>query len=382
MVKTLLIVLPYAGLVLTGVSAIWGLNHELYTKDANNKRHLTQAGRYAIAFTLLGMVISLNTAVLKNVTDNQARNEAAQKEQQKALDELTRQQQEEARARRQEEHLTQVKQEQRDNALAQQGRDLSMAQQQLAGFNRGERLARQQMMEELERSNRVLFNVNRGQYPLTVELRITPTVKISTKHPIFKDHLLKIQNEAQKLGVDKVDVAENSPLLPPDKSLARSYLTSRLFHFAFYRKGRADVLKAAPDLVFAYNGEVLGTENKWYRPLTYKASDGSFTTVGPTATPFDITHSTGKVISYLDLPGSTLVISCSDVKEVNGLPAVAPSCNENMRFESIYLTTPIGVELEIPGSRLTPRTVGGMTYLVHTFDSNVERFFEIYAKRS
>jgi len=69
--KTILTALPYAGLLLATVSTIWGLTHELYIKDEHNRRHLTRAGRYSIALALLGLFISLNTAVLKTITDKQ-----------------------------------------------------------------------------------------------------------------------------------------------------------------------------------------------------------------------------------------------------------------------------------------------------------------------
>src|SRR4051812_8994779 len=100
--RAMLIALPYAGLILTACSVIWGLTHELYTKDEKNRRRLTKEGRYSIAFTLLGLFISLNTGVLKTIADNQdrenAKQEVARKEQEIAFKELARQQQEEARA--------------------------------------------------------------------------------------------------------------------------------------------------------------------------------------------------------------------------------------------------------------------------------------------
>jgi hypothetical protein len=391
--KTLLIVLPYAGLVLSAFAGIWGLTHELTTKDENNRRHLTTAGKYSVAFVLLGLFISFNTAVLKTITDNQDRNAAKQAEE---LANLARQQKEEAteERRRSEARETQAKidreaQEGRDRALGQQQRDLALSQQQIQGFNKAERFARQRTLAELQRSHRILFNVNRGQYPLTAEIKLAPVIKISTKHPIFKNYYAQIQKAAQQLSGDEVDVKEDSALLPPKKSLARSYLTHRVLNFSIYVRGRNDILKSEPDFSFAYSGDVFGEfkENNgniqsWLFPLRYRKSDLSFITRGPTAYPLDATHSTGKVMSYLDLPGSTLVIFCNDMEaDTDNLPIVSSNCNENMSIESIYITTPFGVELELPGGLLKREKERGLSYFTHKFNPDVEHFFETYLKR-
>ena len=60
--KTLLTILPYAGLLLTTVSTIWGLTHELYTKGENNERRLTRARRLPrarpeLTFSFPGVVL-------------------------------------------------------------------------------------------------------------------------------------------------------------------------------------------------------------------------------------------------------------------------------------------------------------------------------------
>ncbi len=388
--RTLLIVLPYAGLIIATVSAIWALTHELYTKDADNKRHLTKEGRFSVVFIVLGLVISFNTAVLKTIVDKQEMNETAQKEQKAALEKLAHQQEEEAReqrrrdeARRQEEHLTQVNQEQRDNALA-------LSQQQLQGFSRGESLVRQKTLAELKRSNHILFNINRGQYPLTVALKLAPFIRVSLKHPIFRNHVQEIEKAAQDFRENEINVNEDSPLLPPEKSLARTYLTHRVFNFFIYRKGRTDIFKAEPDYSFAYSGDVFGqfeddrgNVERWNSPLRYRKSDASFIISGPTAYPSDVMHSTGQVMSYLDLPGSTLVISCDDIAATTeNLPMVSMNCNENMNIESLYITTPFGIQLELQGTALKRRKEGDVTYLIHEFDPDVEHFFQKYLKRS
>jgi len=79
---------------------MWGLTHELSTKDDEGKRHLTRAGRYSIAFVIVGLLMSLNTTALESInkarTDDQARQEKQQAEQSQALKDLTQQQQAEA----------------------------------------------------------------------------------------------------------------------------------------------------------------------------------------------------------------------------------------------------------------------------------------------
>ena len=77
-------------------------------------------------------------------------------------------------ARTQEEELGRVSEKQRDESIAQQQRDLALAQQQMNGFNRAESLSRNQTLAQLIRANKILFNVNRGQYPITSDLKITP----------------------------------------------------------------------------------------------------------------------------------------------------------------------------------------------------------------
>jgi hypothetical protein len=208
--KTLLITLQYSGLLVSSISAVWGLTHELSTKDENSKRHLTKDGRFAIAFILLGFFISLNTGVLKNIADNQdkeaARGEAAQKEQRATLAELARQSQDRAReqqqleqARRQEERDNALAQAERDNALAatqrelsrqreedvrerkrrddaqaiemaQRQRDLLLVQSQQEGFNKAERSAREldrkRAAEEFNQTQKTLFEIRRNLYPV------------------------------------------------------------------------------------------------------------------------------------------------------------------------------------------------------------------------
>lgn len=199
--KLLLTFLPYFGLVLTTFSAIWGLTHELYTKDANNRRQLTSAGRYSIAFAVLGLLISLNTAILKSIIDKQDKAAAiATAESEK----LANQQREETRDRKavEEARITQDKidsdaQSRQLDELAQKQRDLALSQQQIQGFNKAEAGNRKRAVAELQRTNTLLFNVNRGQYPITKDLKITPFIRISTEHPILNPYAQQIKRAAE-----------------------------------------------------------------------------------------------------------------------------------------------------------------------------------------
>lgn len=89
MLEILLAILKYSSLVLAAISSIWGLTHELYTKDENNKRHLTSAGKYAITFTLVSLLVSLNAtgleSVIKQSKEQESATKAAQKDAERTL---------------------------------------------------------------------------------------------------------------------------------------------------------------------------------------------------------------------------------------------------------------------------------------------------------
>jgi hypothetical protein len=331
--KTLLLILPYAGLILSSVAAIWGLTHELYTKDENNNRHLTKAGKYSIAYTLLGLLISFNTGVLKTITDKQdrenAKSEAARKEQQDVLKELARQQQEEVRqqelregTRRQEAKLAEVDQKQRDDALAAQQRDLSLKQQQLAGFNEAERRARQRTLSELQRSNKILFNVNRSQYPIGSSISVNLQFRISTDRWLLKKYARQIRSAAQQmvemveqrkqtnppkpgeswlnwaldqhfqLGIrvdangtiyDEIFISdESSPLLPQDDFRAEELVKRPTLYLSILGKDQEINVDSKRDITFGpYSAYVFVEDIKYKGTLSYSRSKRAYINFGP-----------------------------------------------------------------------------------------------------
>lgn len=410
--RTMLMILPYAGWIITTLSTIWGLTHELYTKDENNKRHLTKAGKYSIAFALIGLLISFNTAALKTITDNQdkaiAKAEDDRKRQEEALEKLSSQQREEARAQesRDEARTTQEKidreaQEQRDNDLAQKQRDLSLSQQQIEGFSRTESLARQQTLAEIQRGNKLLFNINRGQYPITGDLKITPFIRVWTNHPLLKEYASQIAKKGKELyesewqryqasgdvtnlsgeNRDSLVLDEKSPLLPKD-SRVRGLLLSMEMNFVFFAKDSDIFNRRHGDLSFYYRGLVFGETSGYHNRLTYRPSDSSFGIIGPTITPSHIEQPTGKLISYLDLSGATvLMLSNSELR----FP-----CEEISKVEKILITTPSGFQLEFPSraereSQRNPikcQSFGSsVAYPVYVFNANADKFLDIYASQ-
>ena len=70
--------LKIAGYVVAGVAAIYLVTHEIYITDAQGHRHPTTALKASICFTLLGLIISLNTAVLEVLIKRQVEQRAAQ----------------------------------------------------------------------------------------------------------------------------------------------------------------------------------------------------------------------------------------------------------------------------------------------------------------
>lgn len=168
--KTLLDILPIAGLIVATISTIWGVTRELYIKDDSGKRHLTNAGRYSIVFTLLGLFISLNTAVLRNLVDDQqkaqAKAESERKERDEAFTRIVERQRSEAIARQTQEAINRKADEDKL-------RMLSLAQQQILGFSRAENLARKQMLAEVERAavaaeqaRKIMRDLDRSLHPL------------------------------------------------------------------------------------------------------------------------------------------------------------------------------------------------------------------------
>jgi hypothetical protein len=421
--KTLLLILPYAGLVLSTMAAIWGLTHELSTKDENGKRRLTKAGKYSIAYILLGLLISFNTGVLKTITDNQDRNnaksEAAQKEQQAALKDMAEKQMAEARqqelrdeARKTKAQIAEGNQEQRDAALAAQQLDLSLQQQQLAGFNEAEMHARQRTIAELQRSNRILFNINRGQYAIGSSIIFSVNLRISTNHPLLKKYAGQIQSRAQQMldiaeqkkrtnppepGVDwmnwglqaqlpkgvsvngKGEVSplisfldRESSLIPQDDDTVKFFLENTNLDIFIVGRGQKINSESNPesdrDIRFSYLASVFRNNDEKFRGvLSYSTTNRAYQILGPSLDSHFI--SKGKLVSYLDLPGSTLLIQCR--------PFIGSGCNY-VTIEQVLIFTPFGYILKIKEASFDHITIKGEDFIFHTFNPDVDSFFDRY----
>ncbi len=241
-----------------------------------------------------------------------------------------------------------------------------------------------------------------------------PFIKVSLNHPHLKPYSKEIQNKAQQLverateiirdapandvdpatgkvknmdfrlpkGVwfdghkirDEIVVKEDSPLLPPKSDFeARGVLTKITLSFIVFGKGKP--LHSDPDLTFDYYGALEG--------LTYRRSDPGFEGQGELNGPaLFFLRASGKVISYLDLPGSILMITCLDRKiDMQGNASMTANCDENITIEKLLILTPLGVELEIKGSSLERHKEGNITFLIHRFNPDVDRFFDIYKSR-
>jgi len=205
----MLTILPYAGLILTTVSTIWGLTHELYTRNENNERRLTKAGRHSIAFALLGLFISLNTAVLKTVTDNQDKAEAKaaddRKRQEDALEKIASQQREETLARQTQEKIDRKANEQQ--------------KLEIEGFSRTERLAREQMLAEVQRAaesaehaQKIISDLDRSLHPL-FPIKIHATFQADLREPLYAAYRERLIKAAP------ADEESPWPELGPDTSL-------------------------------------------------------------------------------------------------------------------------------------------------------------------
>jgi hypothetical protein len=395
--KALLIALPYAGLVLSTVSVIWGLTQEPYTKDETNKRHLTKAGKYSIAFTLLGLFISLNTGVLKAVTDNQelesAKQEAARKEQEAALKDLARQQQEESRAqglrdeaRKTQEKIDQEAQKRRDEDLFHKQRDIGLAQQQLRGFSEAESAARQRTMNLLQRSNNILRDVRRTQYPFSGAMRLSTTLRLSWDHPQLKELSRLIEAASTRapastlisLYGDKDDIdinlSKDFDLFKPIGGMPE-ILRSPYLMVSIYERGRNDLSsETPPDIRIIYVPDVVEGEKPGegigLYTLRYFFKSRSYLIEAPPVTIEPATLSTGRITSVLALPGTTLVVGCG---------ALGLTGCEHLSLESLNMEIPSGWQVVIDGKSFKRLTIKGREVFVHTFDPDEEKFIEKYS---
>lgn len=71
----LLSILKYAGLILATVSSIWGATN-VVSREVNGKKKLTLAGRFSLALTIAGFLISISSTLLQD-HQNKIKGEAA-----------------------------------------------------------------------------------------------------------------------------------------------------------------------------------------------------------------------------------------------------------------------------------------------------------------
>jgi hypothetical protein len=354
MMKLTLSVLTYLGIIWSGIVTIWGLKHELYTKD-DHKRHLTKAGKYSIVLTLLGLVISLNSAVLKTITDNQ------------------------------------------DKATA---RDAEQQQIQ------------KKSLEELQRFNALLLNINRGQYPIGNSISMNLGFRLSIESPLLKKHASRIQRGANDLlavvqerkatfpreanqswwnwaldqnlgnlgiGIEKdgsirneIDIIDpSSSLLPQNDFPAEQFISTQTFDLSIFDKNEVSLNPPLDkvDLVLASYPAFPFTSAEGRALLRYLRDTREYEIFGPLL-PQSVQSNNGRLISYLDLPGTTLLIRCP-----HGGPE--PGCAD-VTIEAINLYTPVGSILRLEKGSFEHKMIGGEDVLVHRFESNREMFFEHY----
>lgn len=77
--SALLTLLKYAGLLLSAVSSIWGTLHNATISDAHGVVRLTKAGRVALSFIVLGLVINIVASLVEDtLVDRRDRAKAAE----------------------------------------------------------------------------------------------------------------------------------------------------------------------------------------------------------------------------------------------------------------------------------------------------------------
>jgi hypothetical protein len=374
--ETVLTFLPFAGLILSAVSGIWGLKHELTTKDEKNKRHLTDAGKYSVGFILLGLFISLNTGVLKTITDKQNKYEAARKaslkEQVDALRELTAQQQREEIIQTQSQEV--IANQQR--ALAAQQRDFALSQQQLTEFNKAELLARQRTLDEVQRLGQILWDVRRTQYQIdNKNVRIMASLEISAQHPDLTEYSNKIDVEARR-DIDRrriedptwsgrqysVSSSDGLPAGIPET------LRNPRIQLLFYKRNWDQSQRNLPDLNFACEFYSKRDGMDRWPNITYSFELGSFRVEG-SEIPATKVLSSSEIISVLDLPGATLEIMC-DAGQGSG-------CGY-FKLRSLVIEFSSTVELMIPVKEVTHTTRFGRSSMVYRFNSDEASFLKRY----
>lgn len=409
--KSLLMVLTGAGIILTTLSTIWGLSHKLYTEDPNtNRRNFTREGKIALALALLGLFISFNTFVLKGLLDKRAEDRAEQDQrqakieaEQKAQSELARQQREEAQqqevlnnTRLQQLLVKAGQQEDRDRALEQQQRDLALAQQQRTRFDEADRRAAHQALDEIRRSRNILLNINRVQYPL-INVRVGAQLSVSLDHPYFRAYRKEIEDQfrryaemfkhgqTEELRNEYVSVTGHNgnpefiSFYPGYKSSwlndmdIYSALQSIQLLVEIYKKGKVrNYPTTSPDVNFTYYATIDKFNNDRARAgsfggsLSYDFSTNSFSVLGPSLTQ-NWTQTTGNIISFLDFPGALIYVD-------------APSnfLNDQVSLDYLTFTTPLEQVIMIPGSLFKRESKDNHYEFVHRFDPNPETFFEKY----
>ena len=310
--RAILTILPYAGLVLTTSSTIWGLTHELYIKTANNERRLTTAGRYSIAFALLGLFISLNSAVLKTVKDNQDKGDAEAAEARK----------------KQEDALEKIASQQREESLARQTRD------------KVDQEARKLSKQQIEGFGRTIADLDRSLHPL-FPLRIHSTFIADLRHPLYaayRERLVKAAPADEESSWP--ELAESTPLFP-DKTRERAaynLLMAPAQMRVFIAQNAAESPYWHPDLSFKLKntssdapvpvGQTASPRAKIFAEYSF-SKKGVVSIAFPTETiNASDCFSNGRIVSAVDLKGARMSIEVSPRFKLSWISIELPGSNE------------------------------------------------------
>lgn len=371
------------GFVLSAVSVIWGVTHELTTKDEDNKRHLTRAGRYSVALTLLGLLISVNTGVLKFVVDNQTASRQAQED-------AIKEQRQRDDARKTQEKIDREAQEGRSRALEAKQRVLALSQQQIQGFNTAERFARLRTLNQLQRLNHILSDTQRAQYQFPLQMLIQAGFSVSIDHASLKNYSSEIEATASRLfELDKsVGFSDRSLSVSPVNYLFKhpngmpQVLTNTDFDLHIFKKGTDwKSPNVEPDLKLVYttpNFDVKRSDGAISFASEYYSIRRRSYVIDALPSLSQQIYSSGRITSILDLAGATLEIVCNSY-ESGGLDRDKASGCSHISLQYLRIEFPSGITLILREEDFHPEKLFvGRTDLVHRFNSDEKSFLERY----
>lgn len=321
---TILSFFKYMGIVLASTSTIWGLTHELYTKDDEGKRHLTRAGRYSIGFVVLGLLISLNTTVLESLNKQRADDRAQSEKQRQTLERLAELQRQESFNQEQREETR--KQEARDLALAQEARDNAKKQKEaildaeqrasIEGAMREQRTTR----GELERHIGVITELSRvlqpiddiklnyvmlipndavlGNYLSRIKKDMTPRIKFS-QSTYFRLPFIDPQGDC----VAEEAITDFDSVVILFFKEPQSELALRDAEATFYRKGDLSLDVKASEMQLEYNRDSQRVGITFEGGVNIKQAEAL----------------TSRIVSIPDLYGAQMIVAVAERAECGGL---------------------------------------------------------------